>query len=151
MLKHQWKVYYFRELHINLKWRLWLKRLTHKSCSAKSNRSHTLRSLWERKTLIKFIKFGCFSSRRSWNKRRNELLTNVSVHQVPWWTPFKIQSKQVFHNELSTQTVSTETSLLNNIRKRSTTYSYFTTCWHGQSSTLYLLQCIISVVWSGRK
>lgn len=39
--------------------------LTHRSCSAKSNKSQTLRSACDRKTRCKAITLGCFSSRRS--------------------------------------------------------------------------------------
>ena len=43
--------------------------LTHKSCSAKSNNSQTLRSGWDRKTFFRLITFGCLSSRSSCNKK----------------------------------------------------------------------------------
>ncbi len=44
--------------------------LTHRSCSAKSNNSHTFLSEFDRKTFPKLITFGCLSSRRSWNKKQ---------------------------------------------------------------------------------
>ena len=44
----------------------WFWKLTQRSCSAKSNNSHTFRSEFDKKTFPKFITLGCFSSLRSW-------------------------------------------------------------------------------------
>lgn len=48
---------------------------THRSCSAKSNSNHTLRSLCDKNTLIKVITLTCFSSLS--NCRKELIITSV--------------------------------------------------------------------------